>query len=56
MNPLKMRKEDIKLPVDLVKQIDQVVERLDFVSREEFVKAAVHRLIDYYQSIMISEV
>jgi len=54
VNPLKMRKDDINLPVDLIKQVDKFVERLDFVSREEFVKAAVRRLIDYYRSITIS--
>lgn len=53
MNPLNRKKEDIKLPVDLLKQVDKVVESLDFVNREEFVKVAVRRLIDYYQSIMI---
>lgn len=42
----------MRLPPDLAKQVDEVGEYMDFKSREEFVEAAVRRLIDYYRKLI----
>jgi metal-responsive CopG/Arc/MetJ family transcriptional regulator len=38
----------VKVPRKLLRQVDTLVERLDFGSREAFVEAAIRRLIDHY--------
>jgi metal-responsive CopG/Arc/MetJ family transcriptional regulator len=38
----------VTIPVDLLRKVDQLVEHLDFASREAFVEAALRRLIDHY--------
>ena len=38
----------VKIPPELLGKIDELVEKLDFRSREGFVEAAVRRLIDHY--------
>ena len=42
----------VKVPVDLLRKVDQLVEDFDFASREAFVEAAIRRLIDYYALIL----
>lgn len=46
-------KLEIALPVELVDRIDEVLEDLGFRSREEFVVAAVRRLIDRYMPLTV---
>jgi metal-responsive CopG/Arc/MetJ family transcriptional regulator len=38
----------VKVPGELLRQVDVLVECLGFGSREAFVEAAIRRLIDYY--------
>ena len=42
----------VKVPVDLLRKVDQLVEDFDFASREAFVEAAIRRLIDNYTLIL----
>ena len=49
------RKSDyvtIKLPAELVKEIDSLIGRFGFTSRGEIVKEAVRRLLDHYRGIV----
>jgi len=46
-----MEKLEISLTPELIKRIDDVVELLDFHSREEFLSAAARRLMDHYSII-----
>jgi len=39
---------EISLPTNLCERLDEVLELLDFGSREEFAEAAVRRLLDRY--------
>jgi metal-responsive CopG/Arc/MetJ family transcriptional regulator len=41
-------KVKIDLPVELVEKVDGIMDLLGFESREEFVEAAVRRLLDRY--------
>lgn len=43
-----IEKLEISLPSALCKRLDAFVELLDFGSREEFVEAAVRRVLDRY--------
>jgi metal-responsive CopG/Arc/MetJ family transcriptional regulator len=45
---------EITLSEELLKRVDEVVEVLGFGSREEFVLAAVRRLLDRYRFIVNS--
>ena len=45
----KKEKGHVKIPSELLKQIDELIETLDLKSREAFVEAAVRRLIDRYR-------
>jgi len=38
----------IKLPIEIVNEIDEMIGKHGFRSRGEFVKEAVRRLLDYY--------
>jgi metal-responsive CopG/Arc/MetJ family transcriptional regulator len=38
----------VKVPPELLRQVDTLVKRLGFESREEFVEVAIHHVIDYY--------
>jgi metal-responsive CopG/Arc/MetJ family transcriptional regulator len=38
----------VKVPLELLRQVDILVERLDFRRRETFVEAAIRRLLDHY--------
>jgi metal-responsive CopG/Arc/MetJ family transcriptional regulator len=42
----------VKVPVDLLRTMDELVETFDFASREAFVEAAVRRLIDHYSRML----
>ena len=42
----------VKVPVDLLRKVDELVEHLDFESRDAFVEAAIRRLIDHYTLIL----
>ena len=44
---------EVALPSDLVKRMDELIELLGFRSREEFVSAAVRRLVDQYTAIAV---
>lgn len=47
-----IEKMEISLPTNLCERLDEVVELLDFGSREEFAEAAVRRLLDRYAVLM----
>jgi metal-responsive CopG/Arc/MetJ family transcriptional regulator len=38
----------VKVPLELLRQVDILVKRFDYESREEFVEAAIRRVIDYH--------
>lgn len=42
------REEYVKISTELLRNVDELVKRLNFGTREAFVHAAVRRLIDYY--------
>ena len=44
----------VKVPLELLSQVDLLVDYLDFESREAFVETAIQRLIDFYSSLMPS--
>ena len=44
----------VKVPLELLSQVDLLVDYLDFESREAFVETAIRRLIDFYSSLMPS--
>jgi metal-responsive CopG/Arc/MetJ family transcriptional regulator len=46
-----MEKLEISLTPDLMKRIDDVVELLGLESREEFLMAAIRRMMDHYSLI-----
>jgi len=46
---------EVALPVELVDRIDEVLEVMDFRTREELVIAAVRRLVDHYKSMAFRE-
>jgi len=48
-----MEKLEISLTLELMRRVDEIVELLSFGSREEFLMAAVRRLVDHY--LIISE-
>lgn len=52
---LEEMKLEISLPVELVDRMDEILEVLGFQSREEFVTAAVRRLVDRYVSLAARE-
>lgn len=52
---LEEMKLEISLPVELVDRMDEILEALGFQSREEFVTAAVRRLVDRYVSLAVRE-
>lgn len=47
-----IEKVEISLPTSLCERLDEVLELLDFGSREGFVEAAVRRLLDRYAVLM----
>ena len=49
------KEEYVKIPSELLRQIDELVDRVDFGSREAFVEAAVRRLIDHYRVLQAEE-
>jgi metal-responsive CopG/Arc/MetJ family transcriptional regulator len=48
-----MEKLEISLTLELMRRVDEIVELLSFGSREEFLMAAVRRLVDHY--LILSE-
>lgn len=42
------RKECVKVPLELLEEVDELLELLGLGGREAFVEAAVRRLIDHY--------
>lgn len=42
----------IEVPSELLGEVDELVEELDFESREAFVEAAVRRLVDFYSILL----
>jgi metal-responsive CopG/Arc/MetJ family transcriptional regulator len=38
----------VKVPLELLRQVDILVKRFDYESREAFVEAAIRRVINYY--------
>ena len=44
----------VKVPLELLSQVDLLVDYLDFESREAFVETAIRRLIEFYSSLMPS--
>jgi metal-responsive CopG/Arc/MetJ family transcriptional regulator len=44
----------VKVPLELLSQVDLLVDYLDFESREAFVETAIRRFIDFYSSLMPS--
>lgn len=48
---LQEEKVEITLPKDLIRKIDMVRDYLDAGSREEFIVAAVRRLVDQFLSL-----
>ena len=47
---------EIALPAEMVDRIDEILEVLGFRSREEFVVAAVRRLLDRYISLVVGDI
>jgi len=41
-------REPIEISKELLKKIDDIAEKLGYTSREEFIEAAIRRLIDKY--------
>lgn len=46
-----MEKLEISLNTELVKRMDEVVELLDFGSREELIRCTIRRYIDQYYTM-----
>ena len=44
----------VKVPLELLSQVDLLVDYLDFESREAFVETAIRRFIDFYSSLIPS--
>jgi metal-responsive CopG/Arc/MetJ family transcriptional regulator len=44
----------VKVPLELLRQVDLLVEYLDFESREAFVEVAIRRHIDFYTTLIPS--
>ncbi len=38
----------MKVPLELLRQVDILVKRYGYESREEFVEAAIRRVVNYY--------
>jgi Arc/MetJ-type ribon-helix-helix transcriptional regulator len=47
-------KSTVKVPHELLRQVDLLVVYMDFGSREAFVEAAIRRLLDFYASLLPS--
>ena len=43
------KEEYVKIPSELLRKVDELVEALNLETREAFVEAAVRRLIDRYR-------
>jgi len=41
----------VKIPIELIEEIDAIVGKFGFRSRGEFVKEAVRKLLDHYRNI-----
>ncbi|MEM2512694.1 MAG: ribbon-helix-helix domain-containing protein [Candidatus Bathyarchaeia archaeon] len=41
----------VKIPVELIREIDAMIGQFGFRSRGEFVKEAVRKLLDHYRNI-----
>ncbi len=44
----------VKVPRELLRQVDMLVDYLDFESREAFVETAVRRFIEFYTALIPS--
>lgn len=41
----------VKIPIELIEEIDTIIGKFGFRSRGEFVKEAVRKLLDHYRTI-----
>ena len=44
----------VQVPGELLRQVDMLVDYLDFESREAFVETAIRRFIEFYASLIPS--
>ena len=50
---LKMVKEVIEIPDELILNIDDIKEQIDYKTREDFIIAAIKRFLDIYNQMLI---
>ena len=50
---LKMVKEVIEIPDELILNIDDIKEQIDYKTREDFIVAAIKRYLDIYNQMLI---
>ena len=50
---LKMVKEVIEIPDELILNIDDIKEQIDYKTREDFIVAAIKRFLDIYNQMLI---
>lgn len=50
---LKMVKEIVDIPDELILNIDDIKEQIDYKTREDFIVAAIKRFLDIYNQMLI---
>jgi metal-responsive CopG/Arc/MetJ family transcriptional regulator len=50
---LNMVKEVIEIPDELILNIDDIKEQIDYKTREDFIVAAIKRYLDIYNQMLI---
>ena len=50
---IKMVKEVIEIPDELILNIDDIKEQIDYKTREDFIIAAIKRFLDIYNQMLI---
>jgi len=50
---LKMVKEIVDIPDELIINIDDIKEQIDYKTREDFIVAAIKRFLDIYNQMLI---
>jgi metal-responsive CopG/Arc/MetJ family transcriptional regulator len=53
LGELKMVKEVIEIPDELILNIDDIKEQIDYKTREDFIIAAIKRYLDIYNQMLI---
>ncbi|OGD59386.1 hypothetical protein A3K78_05870 [Candidatus Bathyarchaeota archaeon RBG_13_52_12] len=53
LGELKMVKEVIEIPDELILNIDDIKEQIDYKTREDFIVAAIKRFLDIYNQMLI---